>query len=104
HKLRRMSRVRAGDRFVTTHGVATSGLTSWLTPFTGSFETVIPAGTVLLTDHDAVSSAPGFSLVPERYAEIEVALVPEEDRSNPKYGGYYFVFLDSDIGESLRQL
>lgn len=30
--------------------------------------------------------------------------MPEEDRANPKYSGYYFVFLDSDIGDGLRQL
>ena len=89
---------------MTTRGVATSGLTTWRAPFTGSFTTLIPEGTVLVADHDAVASAPGFSVLPKRYAEIEAALVPEEDRANPKYSGYYFVFLDSDIGDSLRQL
>jgi hypothetical protein len=99
-----VSRVRKGDRFVTTRDVATSGLTTWLAPFTGDFPTDIPEGTVLVADHDAVATAPGFSCLPDRYDEMEAALVPEEDRRNPKYAGYYFVFLDSDIGDTLRQL
>lgn len=99
-----MSRVGAGDRFATTREVATSGLTTWRAPFTGDFAAIIPEGTVLVADHDAAASTPGFSVLPERYAEIEATLVPEEDRANPKYSGYYFVFVDSDVGDSLRRL
>jgi hypothetical protein len=42
--------------------------------------------------------------VPERYRELEPELVPEETRLAAKYGGYYFVFLLTDIGPTLKPL
>jgi hypothetical protein len=99
-----MSRVRAGDRFETTGDIATKGMSHWFAPFTGDFDAVIPQGTVLIAADDAVKAARGFYLRPERYEEMEALLVPESDRTDPKYGGYSFVFLDGDIGVKLRQL
>jgi hypothetical protein len=99
-----MSSVRAGDRFVATSDIATSGLSHSLAPFTGGFETVIPAGTVLVAPSDALEEAEGFYCVPEQYEAMEAALVPEADRRHPKYAGYSFVFLETDIGGNLRRL
>ncbi len=98
-----MSKVRGGDRFVTTQDVPTNGLSTWRAPFTGGFETVIPEGTVLVAD-EQVAGASGFGCIPERYRELEPALVPEDTRSSAKYDGYYFVFLLSDLGKTLKRL
>ena len=99
-----METVRAGDGFVATRDVPTSALTSWRAPATFGFDTVIPQGTVLVADYDAVPGAPAFACVPERYDELEERLVPEEDRRHPKYSGYYFVLDLADIGDKLKRL
>jgi hypothetical protein len=99
-----MSSVRVGDRFVATADIAISGLSHWKAPFTGDFETVIPEGTVLVAPHDAFAEAEGFYCVPEQCDDLEAVLVPEADRLDPKYDGYSFVFLESDIGGKLRRL
>ena len=78
-----MSAVRGEDRFVTTHDVPALGVTHWRAPFTGGFEATIPEGTVLVAPSDAVEGAEGFYCTPELYEEMEIALVPEEDRLRP---------------------
>ncbi len=91
-----------GDRFIVKEDTKTTGLTSWGAPYTGSFECVIPAGTVLVARYDQVHGATGFGCVPEKYEELEKLLVPAKDRYELKYGGYYFVFLNQDIGPKLE--
>lgn len=91
-----------GDRFITKQEIKTNGLTSWGAPCTGSFECVIPAGTILVARYDQVPGATGFGCVPEKYEEMEKLLVPAKDRFELKYGGYYFVFLNQDIGTKLE--
>ena len=38
------------------------------------------------------------------YTNIETLVVPHEDRSHPKYSGYYFVLRSDDIGKSIENL
>jgi hypothetical protein len=99
-----MPSVRQGDRFEATRDIKKHGLSQWRAPFTGSFETTIPKGTVLVADYDHVKGARGFSCVPERYAELEPVLVPDDTRLADTYNGYHFVFLLSDIDDDLRRL
>jgi hypothetical protein len=96
--------IRKGDRFILTRDLATTGLSEWHAPATGSFETVLPAETVVVVNNGRRPGFPGFGCRPERYEELEASLVPEEERSEEKYRGYYFVFNLADIGDSLRRL
>jgi hypothetical protein len=64
----------------------------------------LPSGTILVADYDQVPTAEGFVVVPEKYEEMEKQLVPESDRKQRKYGGYYFVFLKSDIGNKIHRI
>ena len=93
--------VHQGDRFSVAKDINVGGLTIWGMPYTGSFECKLTAGTILVAKRDATPWKDGFSVVPENYKELEKQLVPEADRSAKKYGGYYFVFLKSDIGKIL---
>jgi hypothetical protein len=93
--------VREGHRFVVTADLVKQGL--WgKPPVAGEFQTVIPAGTVLVVQHDRNPRARGFACKPERYHELEAVLVPEVTRRADRYGGYYFVFRTTDNG--LRRL
>lgn len=89
--------VKQGDKFKITRDTNVSGLTIWGAPYTGGFECILPAGTILVANAD--SWGQGFGVVPEMYNELEKRLVPETDRTAKKYGGYYFIFSKSDIGE-----
>jgi hypothetical protein len=85
--------VREGHRFVMTADLVKQGL--WgKPPVAGEFQTVIPAGTVLVVQHDRNPRARGFACKPERYHELEAVLVPEVTRRADRYGGYYFVLRD----------
>jgi hypothetical protein len=79
-----------------------AGLSTWRAPFTGDFQTTIPQGTVLVSDSGQREGAPGFSVVPEDYERLEPQLVPDDTRLAEKYGGYYFVFLATDVGDALE--
>jgi len=96
--------VKKGDRFTVTKDIDATGLTVWGAPYTGSFNCTLPSGTILVADHNQVPTAEGFGVVPEKYKEMEKQLVPESDRNQRKYGGYYFVFLKSDIGEKIFRI
>lgn len=97
-----LNKVLNGDRFITLHDIKTTGATAWAAPCTGSFECVIPEGTILVAKYDQVKGATGFSCAPENYKEFERIFVPASDRYELKYGGYYFSFLNDDIGSKLK--
>jgi len=92
--------VPKGARVRVSRDIAIHGLSSWRAPFTGSFKTTIPAGTILIATSGQLAGSPGFSAVPEEYDRLEARLVPDETRRAEKYSGYYFVFLASDIGDT----
>jgi hypothetical protein len=94
--------VPKGARFRVIRDLDTHGLSTWRAPFTGDFKTTIPAGTILVADNGQREGAPGFSVVPEDYEQLETRLVPDETRLAEKYGGYYFVLLASDIGNTFE--
>jgi hypothetical protein len=96
-----MEAIKKGDRFTTVDDTPVHGLTVWGAPYTGGFRCVIPKGTVLVVAHDPVTGALGFTVVPEEYEKMEEVLVPEEDRTSRKYGGYYFVFTYDELGTKL---
>ena len=94
----RLVTVAAGERFIVLEDHETYGLTSWFAPFTGDFDCKLPAGLVLVCEGRQVEGAPGFACRPEEYKAVEPLLVPKRDREDPKYGGYWFVLMESEIG------
>jgi hypothetical protein len=90
--------VTAGERFVVLQDHPDHGLTSWFAPVTGSFDCTLPAGLVLVCVGGQVEGAAGFPCKPEEYDTMERVLVPRRDREDPKYGGYWLVLLEAEIG------
>lgn len=78
-----MHLVRKGQRFRVRKDLATNVLTMWKAPFTAGVPCTLPAGTILIADHDQIRTAPGFACVPEAYEDLEPVLVPAEDRTIP---------------------
>lgn len=56
--------VPKGARLRLTRDLSTHGLSTWRAPFTGSFETTIPAGTILVADNGQREGAPGLAWCP----------------------------------------
>ena len=96
--------VKKGDRFEAMADFKTHGMTHWKAPFTGGFQCVVPKGTILVADYDSPKLSTGFGVTPENYAELEIRLVPEEDRSAQKYNGYSLSLRYGLIGKKLRKL
>lgn len=92
-----------GDRLTVAEDVPALGVTQWRAPFTGGFECVVPAGTVLLV-LGAQAEAEAFPCRPEDYERLEQLLVPEEVRTSEKYDGYYLLFKKRDIGSTLQTI
>lgn len=80
------------------------GLTTWATAYTGGFKCILPEGTIMVAPMHQVENARGFILIPEKYSELESMLVPEDQRKEKLYSGYYFVFMNDDIGDKLIRL
>ncbi len=91
-----------GDRLIATQDIKQTGLTIWSAPYTGSFECMIPTGTIFLVKHDQIESASKIDCVPEKYKELEKILVPTTERYHLKYSGYYFLFSTEDVGTNLE--
>jgi len=96
-------RIAQGERFKVIRPLAASGLVQWKAPFTSGFECVIPPGTILVANHDSVPVSIAFGCVPANSKELEAQLVPEQDRTSEKYGGYYFVLPYKHIGRELEK-
>lgn len=92
-----------GDRLVVIKAFPALGVTQWRAPFTGGFECVVPAGSLLVV-LSAHTAAEGFACKPEDYERLETLLVPQEDRTSENYDGYYLVLNKSDVGEKLQRV
>src|SRR3569832_752671 len=93
-----------GDRFSTLRDLKVTGLILWAAPCTGSFECILPEGSILIAQDDQAKGVTGFSCVPEKYKELEELLVPGSDRRELKYSGYCFSFFSEDIGVTLKRV
>lgn len=89
--------IRKGQRYRAREESEVLYNTSWSAPFTGGGMGTIPAGTILIVDHDPVVGATGVSLVPEAYGAIEEILVPRDERTNPKYGDYRVILTFEEL-------
>lgn len=98
------ARVKTGDRFRALCAMDTVVLICWKAPLTTGEPCVIPAGTVLVADHNQIAGKPGFGCVPEEYEALMPVVVPEKFRSHAKFNGYYFVLRSEDIGTKLERV
>jgi hypothetical protein len=95
--------VAKGDKFITVAPIPVTGLVQWLAPLTSNFECVIPQNTVLIALNDSAPRSTAFGCEPLKRREMEAQLVPEQDRTAEKYGGYYFVLPYKYIGKVLQR-
>lgn len=80
-----------GDVYECSEDHAITYMTAWSAPFTGDGETILRAG-----DRIHIHTAPddpepiGVYALPLNYQSMEKRIVPDKERTNPNYVGFYF--------------
>ena len=80
-----------GDVYECSADHAITYMTAWSAPFTGDGETILRAG-----DRIHIHTAPdapepiGVYALPLNYSTMEERIVPDKERTNPNYKGFYF--------------
>jgi len=97
------NRIRQGQRYRTLKDLKVLFLTQWSAPYTGGGEGILPAGSVFTIELDPPAHAMAASCRPENYAEVERRMVPEDERTSAKYGGFTLV-IDLDVIRTQCQL
>jgi hypothetical protein len=87
---------REGDRYRCLQSFPVIAMTSWAAPYTGAAEGTFPAGEAFVVLSDPAAGATAVSCRPVRYERLHANLVPESDRADPLYRGYYLV-MDIDF-------
>jgi hypothetical protein len=82
-------RYKKGDQYQVTERFTGHVLTMWKAPFTRGYEKVIPAGLKFVIVFDPPASGSAVAADAEPIPEWEDFLVAADDRTDPKYNGYY---------------
>lgn len=78
-------------------------MTAWAAPYTGGGEGILHAGDRVLVSHDALYPQPvAVYAKAVDYARVEERMVPESDRSNKQYDGFYFCLRTADLSRIFR--
>lgn len=94
---------KMGDVYESLKDQTVDYLTAWAAPYTGSGK-----GTLLKGEKVWIDSAPGDKkpigvyALPLEYDVIEQRMVPQEERENPKYGGFYFHFKTMELNQNFK--
>jgi len=94
---------KQGDVYEALHEVPVRFLTAWSAPFTGGGDSVLKAGDKLLVDqipHDPKTIS--VYAVALDCSSMETRIVPESDRTNPKYAGFYFSLKTVDLNRDFK--
>lgn len=94
---------KKGDVYEAQSDMTVHYMTSWAAPFTGGGEGLLRKGDQVLVDSELSDSyAVGTYAVAVDYEALEKRFVPAADRSEPKYGGFYFFFKTVDLNQKFK--
>jgi hypothetical protein len=94
---------KQGDVYEALHDTPVHFMTAWNAPFTGGGESVLKAGDKVLVDQMPHEPKPiSFYAVALDYSAVETRVVPESDRTNPKYAGFYFSLKTVDLNRDFK--
>jgi hypothetical protein len=94
---------KKGDVYEATEDVQVSYLTSWSAPFTGGGTGTLKRGERVIVEHNMLLHRPvSVYAKPTDYTAVEERMVPESDRANKKYAGFYLRLKTADLGRNFR--
>lgn len=94
---------RKGDVYEATQDVEIQYLTSWFAPYTGGGVATLKQGERVIVQTDCTNTEPlSVYAMPERYKEVEVRMVPEDERTHYKYSNFYLCLKTLDLNTKFR--
>ena len=87
----KLDKPRAGDRFVVQEPFEAIVAVHWRAPFTSGCDRTLQEGLEFTVLIDPPPEATAIAAQPSDVGRWESELVPEEDRTADKYGGYSLV-------------
>jgi hypothetical protein len=80
-------------------------VTQFAAPYTGGYETTLPAGTVVVVSHDETDGATAIGCQPEELRRLEKRLVRRRDRMRFwVYRGYHVIIPLAAFGTALQRV
>jgi hypothetical protein len=93
---------KKGDVYEATTDVEVRYLTSWSAPFTGGGSGTLKKGERVIIDYDPLSRPIAANAKAINYTHVEEDMVPESDRSNMKYSGFYLVLKTLELSRDFK--
>jgi hypothetical protein len=88
--------------YEATSDVEVSYVTSWSAPFTGGGSGRLKKGERVIIDYEPLPRPIAANAKAINYTQVEQEMVPESDRSNNKYSGFYFVLKTLQLSRAFR--
>src|ERR1700735_1427129 len=82
---------KKGDVYEATRDVKVSYLTSWSAPFSGGGSGTLKKGERVIVNYEPPPRPIATNAKAINYTRVEEGMVPESDRTNEKYSGFYLV-------------
>jgi hypothetical protein len=93
---------KKGDVYEAAEDQQVSYLTGWSAPFTGGGMGTLMKGERVIVEHDLLPRPIAAYARPIDYAAMEERMVPESDRENKKYAGFYLSLKTVDLSRHFR--
>jgi hypothetical protein len=93
---------KKGDVYEATIDLQVSYLTSWSAPFTGGGTGLLKRGEQVIVENDLLTRPISAYAKPINYARVEADMIPESDRANNKYAGFYLSLRTIDLGRNFK--
>ena len=91
-----------GDVYETTRDVEVRYLTSSSDPFTGGGSGTLKKGERVIIDYEPLPRPIVANAKAVNYTHVEQRIVPESDRSNKKYAGFYLVLKTLELSRDFK--
>ena len=93
---------KKGDVYEPTRDVEVSYLTSWSAPFTGGGSGTLKKGERVIINCEPLPRPIAANAKAINYIQVEEGMVPESDRSNKKYSGFYLVLKTLELRRDFK--
>jgi hypothetical protein len=88
--------------YEATRDVEVSYLTSWSAPFTGGGSGTLKKGERVIINYEPLPRPIAANAKAINYTHGEEGMVPESDRANKKYSGFYLVLKTLELTRDFR--
>ena len=94
---------RMGDVYEALAHMSVDYMTAWAAPYTGGGKGVLKRGERVVV-HQKISDPKPIGVYAKAvdYAALEARMVPPEERTASRYGGFYFSFTTVDLNTKFR--